>query len=299
MRNRLVVSNAKSSKSSIFAPLLEQIGREESTQVLRLTRDVNLAEAVRTAVEDEDCKLVVAAGGDGTVNLVVNALMCLKAELRPRLAILPTGTANDFAGTLKISDDIHQVIHSLPDEEFVPIDVVRCRAGGFERFFANVAAGGNSVQVTESMTDDLKATWGPLCYLRAIGVLGAMKNFRIQATIDGESLDVDSWGVLVANWRTECRTDSHCAYGISHGWIARLNHHQERRLSRHGRNCLDDSLLEFTGMSASYFSAGAKTTDSLYSKNAFYSRRRSHRRSASRIRNRSRRDSDAGWPWLP
>ena len=203
MRNRLVISNGKSGKSSAFETLLEQMGRGELTQILRLTRDVNLNEAVRKAVVDDNCKLIVAAGGDGTVNVVVNAIMCLRAELRPRLAIIPIGTANDFAGTLLISDDNQQVIGSLVDGTFAPIDVVRIRAGRSNRFFANMAAGGNSVEVSESITDDIKTMWGPLCYLRgAIGVLGAMKTFQIQATMDDEVLDVESWGVLVANGRT-------------------------------------------------------------------------------------------------
>lgn len=203
MRNRLVISNEKSGKYSAFETILEQMGREGLTQILRLTRDVNLNKAVRKAVVDDKCRLVVAAGGDGTVNVVVNAIMCLPAELRPRLAIIPIGTANDFAGTLLISDDNQQVVDSMVDGEFVPIDVVQIRAGRFERFFANVAAGGNSVEVSESITDDIKAMWGPLCYLRgAIGVLGSMKTFRIQATMDDEVLEVESWGVLVANGRT-------------------------------------------------------------------------------------------------
>jgi diacylglycerol kinase (ATP) len=203
MRNRLVISNKKSGKSSSFESKLEELGRDESTQVLRLTRDVNLNEAVQRAVVGDKCSLVIAAGGDGTVNLVVNAIMCLPEELRPRLAIIPIGTANDFAGTLLISDDLQQVVSSIDDGEFVPIDVVRIRVGRFERYFANVAAGGNSVEVSESMTDDMKAMWGPLCYLRgAVGVLGAMKTFRIQAKVDDELLEVESWGVLVANGRT-------------------------------------------------------------------------------------------------
>ena len=179
------------------------MARDDSTQILRLTRDVKLNEALEKAVVDDNCKFVIAAGGDGTVNLVVNAIMCLPAELRPRLAIIPIGTANDFAGTLLISDDAQKVVETLNDGQFVPIDVVRIRAGSFERYFANVAAGGNSVEVSKSMTDDMKAMWGPLCYLRGVvGVLGAMKTFQIQATMDDEFLEVESWGVLVANGRT-------------------------------------------------------------------------------------------------
>ena len=67
-------------------------------QVLLHFKDLETMDILKAVVEDK-CRLVVAAGGDGTVNVVVNAIMCLPAELRPRLAIIPIGTANDFAGT--------------------------------------------------------------------------------------------------------------------------------------------------------------------------------------------------------
>ncbi len=199
--NRLVIWNGGAGKSGEFGELIEQI--EESAQVLRLTRDIDLAESIRLAVEMDHCSTIVAAGGDGTVNAVVNAIMALAPELRPRLAIVPLGTANDFAGSLLIPDDIPSVVASISDGDYVPIDVVRISAGPFESYYANVAAGGNSVQVSESLTDEIKATWGSLCYLRgAIGVLGDMTTFRVKATMDSEVIEMDSWGVLVANGRT-------------------------------------------------------------------------------------------------
>ncbi len=199
--NRLVIWNGGSGKSGVFGGLIEQI--EESSQVLRLTREIDLAASVRRAVEKDHCSTVVAAGGDGTVNAVVNAIMALAPDARPRLAIVPLGTANDFAGSLLIPDDIPSVVASISGGDYVPMDVVRISAGPFERFYANVAAGGNSVQVSESLTEEIKATWGSLCYVRgAIGVLGDMKTFRVKANMDGELIELDSWGVLVANGRT-------------------------------------------------------------------------------------------------
>lgn len=199
--NRLVIWNGGSGKSGVFSGLIEQI--EESAQVLRLTREIDLAASVRRAVSVDHCSTIVAAGGDGTVNAVVNAIMALAPELRPRLAIIPLGTANDFAGSLLIPDDIPSVVASIGDGDYVPMDVVRISAGPFERYYANVAAGGNSVQVSESLTEEIKAAWGSLCYVRgAIGVLGDMKTFRVKANMDGEMIELDSWGVLVANGRT-------------------------------------------------------------------------------------------------
>ncbi len=203
MTKRLVISNEKSGKSAAFEGLLAEMTRNEQTKVVRMSRDINVDDEVQKAVTDDKCELVVAAGGDGTVNAVVNAIMRLPAEQRPKLVIVPVGTANDFAGTLLVPDDPQEVIEWMEEGQFVPIDVVQIRSADFQQFFANVAAGGNSVEVSESMTDELKATWGPLCYLRgAVGVIGSMKTYRIQASMDDETLEVDSWGVLVANGRT-------------------------------------------------------------------------------------------------
>jgi YegS/Rv2252/BmrU family lipid kinase len=47
-------------------------------------------------------RLVIAAGGDGTVHEVINGLMQVPQEIRPRLGIVPLGSGNDFAHTIGI-----------------------------------------------------------------------------------------------------------------------------------------------------------------------------------------------------
>ena len=64
----------------------------------------------------EDVDLVVVAGGDGTLNYVVNSMM--HNGLSFALGILPAGTANDFAGALGMSNNIlkaaRQIAHGVP-----------------------------------------------------------------------------------------------------------------------------------------------------------------------------------------
>lgn len=204
---RLVLWNEGSGKS----PEIQQpqsggfLGRCEvdpDTQVVSLDRDLDLDRVIDDAIR-EQCELVVAAGGDGTVNAAVNSLMKRPPAERPRMAILPLGTANDFAGCLAIPDDIPSCVELLGTGRYVPIDVVKITAVGFERYYANVAAGGNSVRVTESLTDEIKTRWGAFCYVRgAVDVLGDMKSFHVRAQCDEETIELDSWGILVANGRT-------------------------------------------------------------------------------------------------
>jgi diacylglycerol kinase (ATP) len=173
------------------------------TTWIELSQEVSLHEEIERALHN-GCETVIAAGGDGTVNAVVNALMKIDQNRRPALAIMPLGTANDFAGTLAIPDAIEQAAELLSTTQPTPMDVVRMSGDGFERFFANVAAGGNCVRVSEQLTDELKNRWGPLSYIRgSIGVLTDMTTYRITADIDGERLEgLDCWAVLVANGRT-------------------------------------------------------------------------------------------------
>ncbi len=96
---RLLVWNGSSGKSTANLHVLAEAYRNDATQVCKVTRGVDLAIQISQAVAD-GCEVVLAAGGDGTVNAVVNALMPIDASRRPRLAILPLGTANDFAATL-------------------------------------------------------------------------------------------------------------------------------------------------------------------------------------------------------
>jgi len=174
----------------------------EDCSVVSMHRDTDL----RSAIEDsmrQGVDTVIAAGGDGTVNAIVNALMAIDASRRPRLGIVPLGTANDFAGTLAVPDDIDEAVAFIRRGSYVPTDVVRIRADGFERYFANVAAGGNGVRVSERLTNEIKETWGALSYIRgAVGVLADMQVFHVTMELDGESISADSWAVLVANGRT-------------------------------------------------------------------------------------------------
>ncbi len=175
----------------------------DGARILDIDRETNLVSEIDAALRS-GFNTVVAAGGDGTVNAVVNALMSIEPDRRPRMAILPLGTANDFAGTLCIPDNIADAINLAGQSCCVPIDVIRIRSDGFERHYANVAAGGNSVRVTEEITPEMKTRWGAFCYLRgALTVLKDLQSYRIDAALGEECIEqMDTWAILVANGKT-------------------------------------------------------------------------------------------------
>lgn len=156
---------------------------------------------VRRAM-DEGAETVVAAGGDGTVNLVLNALMERGAEAR--LGILPLGTGNDLAHTLGVPRDVDAALEALEAGREARIDVFRLEAEDASRYGVNVAAGGFSGQVDEVLTSELKATWGPLAYLLGVAqVLPDLQQYETFITLDGRPRRrVQALNVVVANGRT-------------------------------------------------------------------------------------------------
>ena len=109
---------------------------------------------------DEGCKRLVAGGGDGTVNEVTDALLRLPAGERPELAILPLGTANDFATGCMIPSDPSAALALAQSGQPSLVDAVKAN----EFHFINVASGGFGAQVTANTPVELKNFFGGGAY---------------------------------------------------------------------------------------------------------------------------------------
>jgi diacylglycerol kinase (ATP) len=100
--------------------------------------------------------LVVVGGGDGTVSYAAGRV----AGTNVVLGVLPLGTANDFARTLEIPNNLAEACAAVAEGKVVDIDLGRANAEPF----LNVASVGLSVAVTEALSPRLKRYIGPLAY---------------------------------------------------------------------------------------------------------------------------------------
>jgi len=105
--------------------------------------------------------LVIAAGGDGTVNEVVNGIGRLRRP--PRLGILPIGTGNDFALGLGIPQELVEAARVAVSGRPRAIDVARVN----DRLFVNVSSGGFGAEATEHTPGEAKRVLGALAYVVA------------------------------------------------------------------------------------------------------------------------------------
>src|SRR5688572_18175605 len=99
---------------------------------------------------------VIACGGDGTVNEVLNGL----EGTRVALGIIPAGTANDFARQVGIPDDPNAAADIILKRRPVIIDTATMNG----RRFLNVSSGGVGAEATAETPADAKASLGPVAY---------------------------------------------------------------------------------------------------------------------------------------
>lgn len=142
--------------------------------------------------------LVVVGGGDGTVSYAAGRV----AGTNVMLGVLPLGTANDFARTLEIPNNLAEACATIAEGKVVDIDLGRANGEPF----LNVASVGLSVAVTEALSPRLKRYIGPLAYsIATLLAYARHKPFRARLEFpdgDHEPLELeDLLQVAVGNGR--------------------------------------------------------------------------------------------------
>ena len=167
---------------------------------IRLTNKPGSAARFAKTALRKGRELIVAAGGDGTLNEVINGI---GEDLGDAcVGLIPLGTGNDFARTLGVPPNLDAAIDLIRAGETRAVDLVRVTSDEV-RYFVNVSAGGFSGLVNEKLTPNMKKTWGPLAYLRsAAAALPELRAYRTTLAFDNaESMMMDLYNVIVANGR--------------------------------------------------------------------------------------------------
>ena len=181
-----VILNGKKALDETFRDAVMQL-RSEGVQIsVRVTWEYGDAIRFVEEASREGVERVVIAGGDGSVNEAVNGLMCLPKAQRPKLAILPMGTANDFATACELPVLPLEALRLAVEGNSYAVDVVQAN----ERYFINVASSGFGAQVVADTPPSLKNFLGGGAYTLS-AVIKALNYTSHEGRLIADDLDIE------------------------------------------------------------------------------------------------------------
>ena len=196
--------------------IIERIQEEGYLVVPVRASKGNMLNTVFESMDQNEYKQVIAAGGDGTINICVNAMINNNIDLP--LTIMPAGTANDFAYYFDLPHDIRDMLDIALGDNFTYADVGKVN----EKYFINVAAMGMLVDVSQKTDPNLKNTLGILSYyLKGLTEVTNLRPIPVKLTSKEFSIVENMYFMLVMN-------------GKSAGGFKRIAPHSE----------VDDGLLD-------------------------------------------------------
>lgn len=154
------------SKVRVLQDVVRDLRAEGYAVHPRMTFEAGDAKRFAAAAARRGADLILTAGGDGTINEVINGLA--RVERIPRLGIVPFGTANDFAAGLRLPEDPMHAVRVALDGRPLEVDIAQVN----RRCFVNVSTGGFGAEATEAAPLEAKRLLGPLAY-----VLSGAKKF--------------------------------------------------------------------------------------------------------------------------
>lgn len=154
-------------------------------------------DATREAAEavSRGYDIIIAAGGDGTLNEVVNG-MAGKENLPP-LGVFPLGTTNDFARAMGIPRRWEDYCDLVIENKVRSIDIGKAN----DRYFINIAGGGSLTELTYEVPSRLKTLIGQLAYyLKGIEKMTSLSPTKLIIDAEGyELLEGEFMLFLIAN----------------------------------------------------------------------------------------------------
>lgn len=146
---------------------------------------------------DESYSYILLAGGDGTVDSVVNAMK--KKDINIPIGILPVGTANDFAKFIGIPSNVAEACEQIIKYEPKPVDIGRIN----DKYFINVASTGLFTDISQKTDDELKNSIGKLAYyIKGIEQLPNFRRLKVKISSKEVTYDGEMYLMLVFNGQT-------------------------------------------------------------------------------------------------
>lgn len=155
MKIAIILNGISRKKKFFYDRILPALQKEHSLSVFETRFAGHAMELAREAAL-LNFDLMLAAGGDGTLNQVLNGLLNAEAAKTPILGLIPLGSGNDFAGTVGIQADATQILEliQMNQPRYIDIGQIQIRAQNQEptqKYFLNVCSLGMGPTAVQTM----------------------------------------------------------------------------------------------------------------------------------------------------
>ena len=162
----------------------------------RIVKECSIEEAFEDITPSE-YEYILVAGGDGTVDSVVNTMA--KKGISLPIGILPVGTANDFSKFLGIPFDVEEACKQIINSTVTSVDLGKIN----DKYFVNVASTGLFTDVSQKTDVNLKNTIGKLAYyLKGLEELPNFRPLKVNIKSDEMNFEGNMYLMLVFNGQT-------------------------------------------------------------------------------------------------
>ncbi len=183
INNITIIAKGNNKKNLAVKDNIQKLLPSNYTVSVKYTKHGGHATELTIQAINEGANCIIAVGGDGTVNEVVNGLMHFDDERRKSLfmGILPMGTGNDFARTAKLTKSVDDLAKLILNQEYLPIDIGVCKFTNKQktkttRYFNNIAEIGIGANVVQIVSNSKKRLGGTMSFTK--GVVKAFVKFR-------------------------------------------------------------------------------------------------------------------------
>jgi diacylglycerol kinase (ATP) len=181
---------AHSERANRWRPQVEALAGD---CIVRTTQSPGEGEALARYAVDEGFEKIVAAGGDGTINEVVNGL----ADSSAMLGLLPIGTVNVFATELGLpTHDLQLCWDIIRGDQTRVVDLPSANG----KYFVQLAGVGLDAQAVKETSLAFKRSFGPLSYLISAAQIAARQPPRLLVESENRP-DIEGSFVLIGNGR--------------------------------------------------------------------------------------------------
>lgn len=189
----IVNPTAGKGKSKDLIPLIEQACKEEDVEfTMQLTAKKGDATRLSSQAVSDGYKKIIAVGGDGTMNEVLNGLVGSEAAL----GIIPGGSGNDFIRSISNNSNPSSAIHDVIHGQIKKIDLGLCN----DRYFVNVGSVGLDAEVVIRLETAKKFFSGSMAYIAsALYTIFTYKGWMMKIEVDEQVLFGKTLLTAIAN----------------------------------------------------------------------------------------------------